>query len=156
MNLDDIAEEIATAFYGVAIAPAHHRRSEAVVICTGALGVIDSPPPVLCANREIAIELYRRTLSDYIAENTTPEDIGKRVLVWVQEPRIVRFEMTIKEVSGVHRVATARFAVYSSLLIGEPTEEPAPSPIAAAEPAPKPKAKTAPKAKPAEPAPVEA
>lgn len=156
MTLDDISEEIASAFYGVAINPAHHRRSEAVVICTGALGVIDSPPPVLCANREIAIELYRRTLSDYIAENTTTDDIGRRVLTWVQEPRVIRFEMTIKEVSGVHRVATARFAVYSSLLIGEPTEVPVSSPIAVAAEAPKPKAKAAPKAKPAEPAPVEA
>lgn len=154
MSLADILEEVSLRFYGVAINSAHHNRSEATVICTGALGLRDTPPPVLCANREIAIELYRRTLSDYIDENTTPEDSLRRVLTWVQEPQIVVFEMTIKEVSGAHRQASRRYAVYSSLLIGEPTEEPAPAPaIAAVETeAPKPKPQPKPKAKTAEPA----
>ena len=128
------------------------------MICTGALGKIDAPPPVLCANRDIAIELYRRTLADYIAENTKPDDIGRRILTWVQEPQVVTFDMTIKEVSGAHRIASRRFAVYSSLLLSEPTEKEPPAPAIAAietttEPeAPKPKAPKTPKAKPVEPA----
>lgn len=154
MTLDDVIEEVALQFYGVAVNPAHHFRSEAVVICTGALGKIDAPPPVLCANRDIAIELYRRTLSDYIAENTSPDDVGRRILTWVQEPQVVAFDMTIKEVSGAHRMAARRYAVYSSLLLSEPTENEKPVPaIATVETeAPKAKAPKPPKAKPVEPA----
>ena len=124
MILDDARGEIEERFCGVSIDPISPRKPDSVIVCSGALGIAGQPPPILCATQDLAIELFRRTLNDYV-DDVTQHDAHKRILTWITEPQILKFVMTIQEVSTAHRVASSRYAVYSVLVIGEAEDVPA-------------------------------
>lgn len=105
-----------------------------VIICTGALGLAGHPPPVICANRDLAIALWARCARDHaldwLDENKIAgyqgeryEDLKRAVLTWITEPQLLQFNMTIQDQMGGQRVATKRFAVYSLCAISEKPQD---------------------------------
>lgn len=124
MTLDDARDEIELRFCGASYDPVSQRRLDSTIVCSGALGQDGYPPPVLCATRELAVELFRRTMSDHI-DDVTKGTAHRRILTWIDEPQVLKFLMTIQEVSKAHRVASARYAVYSRVIIGEAEDVPA-------------------------------
>ena len=127
MTLDEACSEFEGLFGSVEVDP--NGSLSPVVLCTGALGLVDHPPPVLCATAELAIKLWLRTARDYAVEsmNATDEEgaylhmPGYR-LIWLTEPRLLVFKMTIQD-GGGHRVASARYAVYSLCAIVEKPQD---------------------------------
>jgi hypothetical protein len=106
------------------------------IICSGALGLPDKPPPVLCATADLAIDLWHRTAFNFAEENADSESLKGFVLTWIEEPRLMKFRMTLQDEMSAHRVAIARFCVYSVLLISELepiVEEPRPIEVVAPE-----------------------
>lgn len=86
------------------------------ILCTGAIGLPDYPPPVLCATEALAVDLWLRNADDYLAEWASDHSVEKAsdiALIWLTPPRVQKYKMTLQEVGGGHRIATSRYAVYS-------------------------------------------
>ena len=127
MTLEEACSEFEGLFGSVEVDP--NGSLSPVVLCTGAIGLVDHPPPVLCATAELAIKLWLRTARDYAVEsmNATDEEgaylhMPGYTLIWVTEPRLLVFKMTIQD-GGGHRVASNRYAVYSLCAIVEKPQD---------------------------------
>lgn len=121
MTLDEACSEFEGLFGSVEVDP--NGSLSPVVLCTGALGLVDHPPPVLCATADLAVLLWSKTARDWAVEsmNTTDEE-GAYHLIWLTEPRLLVFKMTIQD-GGGHRVASNRYAVYSLCAIVEKPQD---------------------------------
>lgn len=120
-----LADACATfeALFAAVKADASHPGATAIV-CSGAIGMPDHPPPVLCATEELAITLWHRCAWDYALEFCVlASEAKKRTLTWITEPQMLRFKMTIQDAMGAQRVATQRFAVYSVCAISEKPQD---------------------------------
>lgn len=126
MTLDDACSNF-EALFAAAKTDAAHQGATAIV-CSGAIGMPDHPPPVICATEELAVALWARCARDY-ADDICGLNFGttKYVLTWITEPQMLRFKMTIQDAMGAQRVATQRFAVYSLLAITEKPQDVAPA-----------------------------
>jgi hypothetical protein len=129
MTLDEACDQFERFFGSVGVEPG---RPMSTIVCTGALGLPDKPAPVLTATAELAIVLWQRTALDYAEEFAKDASLKGHRLIWVEEPRVLSFKMTMQDASGAQRVASNRFAVYSVLAISElePSVE-APKPVPA-------------------------
>ena len=121
MTLDEACSEFEGLFGSVEVDP--NGSLSPVVLCTGAIGLVDHPPPVLCATADLAVLLWSRTAREWAAETVGYADlIAKANLIWVTEPRLLVFKMTIQD-GGGHRVASNRYAVYSLCAIVEKPQD---------------------------------
>ena len=128
MTLEEACSEFEGLFGSVEVDP--NGSLSPVVLCTGALGLVDHPPPVLCATADLAVLLWSRTAREWAVETClkdgwlvdTKEHLGRYGLIWVTEPRLLVFKMTIQD-GGGHRVASNRYAVYSLCAIVEKPQD---------------------------------
>lgn len=103
---------------------------DTIIVCSGACGVPGEPPPILCANEELAVHFWKQTMSALIANAP-----GRRKLVWRNRPVMQMFQMTMCGVTDVHRVVSNRFAVYAVLALADSEKPPVDAPEPAAQPA---------------------
>lgn len=116
MTLDEACDQFERFFGAVEV---NSIQAMSSIVCSGALGVADRPPPVLCISEELAVELWQRAALDLTEELVGEGDPKKFRLTWVEEPRTMMFRMTLQDASGAQRIASNRFAVYSVLAISE-------------------------------------
>ena len=122
MTLDDACNTFEALFAAVKTDAAH--TGATAIVCSGAIGMPDHPPPVICATEELAVTLWARCARDYAMDHAKIEEALKlHVLTWITEPQMLCFKMTIQDQMGAHRVATQRFAVYSVCAITEKPQD---------------------------------
>lgn len=116
MTLEEACDQFERFFGAVEVNSIQPMSS---IVCSGALGLADRPPPVLCISEELAVELWQRAALDLTEELVGDESPKAFKLIWVEEPRVMMFRMTLQDASGAQRIASLRFAVYSVLAISE-------------------------------------
>src|SRR5579859_5900665 len=107
MTLEDAVKDFESEFASVRFKPEH---SQVPITWSGGVTGLTDPPPVLYSDPEHAISSWRGWAS---SPDFGPSRPTKKVLVWVQSPELIEYQITIADRIGRHRMVNNRWAVRS-------------------------------------------
>lgn len=77
--------------------------------------LIDGEPPALWLTEELAVKHWHGAMLSALMTTDTKD----KTLIWVEPPKVEKFEITIADAKRTHRLAQDRFIVMSKHVIAD-------------------------------------